>query len=71
MQIAISKDDGTYVLWVDGEIKGCITETGISKELIEEIEIAISDLKGCLCKKQIEEMEIFEKEKLIKLKKQE
>ncbi len=31
MQIAISHDDGTYVLWVDGKLEGKVIETSLDK----------------------------------------
>jgi len=61
MQIAISKKDGTFILYVDGEIKGCVTGTGLTTELIEEVERAVNDLKSCLYNKQIEEKELIKK----------
>jgi hypothetical protein len=61
MQIAISKEDGTYILYFNGEIQGCITGTGLTTELIEEVERSVNDLKTCLCNKQIEEQELIKK----------
>lgn len=42
MQIAISKNDGTYVLWVDGELKGKVIET--SPDIIKEMKLEFKNL---------------------------
>ena len=61
MQIAISSDDGTYVLWVDGELKGKVIEPDPDK--IKELKLEFKNLIRSL---QNIHLDRLEKEKFLK-----